>query len=307
MISFRYIFVNSLLVGAVTLGGYSMAQKHGHMETGSTVSAIEVHGHRGSRGTHPENTLPAFQEAVESGAEVLELDLQLTKDDVPVISHDPEIGALCNDEKGQPVTTRIPIRTLTFAEIQKFDCGSRPNPKFPEQKAVPSKFTSLEQFLVWAKKHALKLAYNIETKMTAPREELIAPPKLFAKTVEQLLRKHGAIDKTILQSFDFRTLREAKTLNPKLRLSCLFENTPNFCDATANERAAFASPDWQSVTPEEVKRCHQLGIKVAPWTANSEDSWNKMVQCNVDAIITDYPRKLVDYLKAHPAKKSEKM
>lgn len=268
------------------------------MAAKDTQRVVVIHGHRGSRGTHPENTLPSFEEAVKAGADVLELDLQLTKEDIPVVSHDPEIGKLCRDEKGVAVITPISIRSLTYDQIQKYDCGSMQNPRFPEQSPIPgTRIPSLETFLVWAKKHAPRLEYNIETKMTAPSPELVADPKLFAEKVIAVLKKHGAIQKTILQSFDFRTLRAAHVSEPKLRLSCLFENSKSFCDATVAENGSFASPNWEYVTAEEVAKCHKNKVKVVPWTANTEEAWNHLLQVKVDAIITDYPRKLVSFLR----------
>ena len=77
-------------------------------------SKVVVHGHRGSRGTRPENTLPAFEEGARVGADFLELDVHLSKDDVPIVSHDPVIsGKLCRDEHGNIVKTPTRIRDLT--------------------------------------------------------------------------------------------------------------------------------------------------------------------------------------------------
>ena len=88
---------------------------------------IEVHGHRGARALRPENTLPAFEYAIEQGVDVLELDMAITKDDVVVVSHDPILEP--------PVCTgpaaKIAIHTLTLAEIRQWDCGGTQNPAFP--------------------------------------------------------------------------------------------------------------------------------------------------------------------------------
>lgn len=301
----KNILILWVLVFLALTGGIAVAKAKDAVAAKDAVKdaakGVVVHGHRGSRGTHPENTLPAFQEAVDAGAQVLELDLQLTRDDVPLVSHDPEIGTLCDDENGKPVTTPIPVRTLTFAQIQKYTCGARINPRFPEQKIIPgTRLPSLEAFLTWAKKNAAGLEFNIETKMTAPRAELVADPKLFAERVVALFKKHGVVNKTILQSFDFRTLRAARAIEPKLRLSCLFEDQKSFCDASAAEHATFASPNWEYVTAEEIARCHAKNIQVVPWTANTEEAWKKLLDTKADAIITDYPKKLITYLKNLP-------
>lgn len=256
---------------------------------------IKIHGHRGSRGTHPENTIPAFEEAVSAGADVFELDLQMTKDGIPVLSHEPLLDpALCRHRGGKELTAPIAIRTLTAKQVADFECGHRANPRFAEQKLVPgTAIPTLDDFLSWANKHAPEaMEFNIETKMTAPQPEWVADPLEFTNAVVAQLKKHGAIDRTILQSFDFRTLVHAKKIEPKLRLSCLFETEKDFCRRTKDVGAQFASPDYQLVTPEEVAACHQNGIQVVPWTANTPDIWMQMKSAGVDAIITDYPRRL---------------
>lgn len=259
----------------------------------------QIHGHRGSRGTHPENTLPAFSEAVKAGAHVLELDLQLSKDGIPVLSHDPYLGPLCTDATGKPLEKPIPIRRLTVREIQTYECGRRGNPKFPEQaKMTGVRIPTLDELLAWTQKHAPKLELNIETKMTAPDATLIADPTEFAGSVFSVLKKHGALSRTILQSFDFRTLHSMHRLAPEVRLSCLFEKEEDFCRRTREEKAQIASPNLKLVTKAEVKRCHDVGIQVVPWTANTNEEWASLREMGVDAIITDFPRRLADFFHA---------
>ena len=81
----------------------------------------------------PENTIPAFEHAIAVGADVLELDLGVTRDKILVVSHDPALdSSIC---KGWP--HRTPIRLLSFNQLKKVDCGSLKNPEFPKQKPVP--------------------------------------------------------------------------------------------------------------------------------------------------------------------------
>src|ERR1700722_7996848 len=90
---------------------------------------ILVHGHRGARARRPENTLPAFQYAIEQGVDAIELDVLVTKDNVVVVLHDPEINAaICLGPK-----PGIAIRALTLAELREYDCGAKRNPLFPMQ------------------------------------------------------------------------------------------------------------------------------------------------------------------------------
>jgi glycerophosphoryl diester phosphodiesterase len=288
------LLLSTFLVGCQTTNPGNQTMKI----PAQTLEKLSVHGHRGSRGTHPENTLPAFQEAVASGAQVLELDMQLTKDDVVVISHEPDLTAAhCRYTTGKPILAPIPIRSITAKELGQFECGMVPQERFPDQKQIAGvPMPTLESFLIWKKKNAPKLEMNIETKMTADDPKWIPDPEFFARRVIATLKQNGGVEKAILQSFDFRTLAAAKKLEPRLRLSALFEHEKGFCEATALVGAQFASPEQSLVTAEEVARCHALKIEVAPWTANQPSDWKRLLECGVDAIITDYPRRLIGYL-----------
>ncbi|MBV8820494.1 MAG: glycerophosphodiester phosphodiesterase, partial [Acidobacteriaceae bacterium] len=90
---------------------------------------IQVHGHRGARAMRPENTIPAFEYAIRAGVDVLEMDVAVTKDNVLVISHDPHL----NPEICEGPAPNALIHSLTFEQVQKYDCGTLRNPRFPAQ------------------------------------------------------------------------------------------------------------------------------------------------------------------------------
>ena len=114
-------FSLSLILIALAVTGMCQAQ-----------SKILVHGHRGARAVLPENTIPAFEHAIEAGADVIELDLAVTRDNVPVVSHDPVLKeTLCQGDG----PTRV-IREMTLAELKRWDCGSLRAPGFPRQQPV---------------------------------------------------------------------------------------------------------------------------------------------------------------------------
>ncbi|MBI1860636.1 MAG: hypothetical protein HYR96_06940 [Deltaproteobacteria bacterium] len=268
---------------------------------GAQEKRVLVHGHRGSRGTHPENTLPAFEEAIEAGAEVLELDLQLSKDGVPIIWHDFELSPKICQKAG--ATLPVAIHTLTMDEIKTFDCGSLSQSRFPDQKRIEAlHLSTLDGLFQWVAglKKAGKLnrpiQFNIETKMTGTEP---ADPSIFAKTAIDIIRKAGVLDSTILQSFDFRTLVAARKIEPKLRLSALFETKGDYCLEVKKIGAQILSLEFSRLTQAVVKQCHDMGIEIAPWTLNTEREWKSAIEMGVDAIITDYPRRLKTYLATH--------
>lgn len=292
----KYLLSIFCLTGIFVVSCHSISTRSG------AEGGLLVHGHRGSRGTHPENTLPAFREAVAAGANALELDMHLSKDDVIFIAHDSVVsGKLCRDANGKKVSVPIPIRSLTAKQLKRYDCGSVKNPLFPEQQQVKgTPMPTLEELLDWVSKNAPQVDLNIETKMDAANPSMNPEPKFFVEKMLELLHKYHLVDRSILQSLDFRTLVEAKKLEPSLRLSALVEFDKNFCELTKKTEAQIASPDFKLVTPEEVARCHAQGIQVLPWTVNTEKDWKLALADGVDGIITDYPRKLKAFLKSIP-------
>jgi glycerophosphoryl diester phosphodiesterase len=262
------------------------------------TAQIQVHGHRGARAVRPENTIPAFQYAIEQGVDVLELDMAVTKDNVVVVSHDETMNpAYCTGPAG---STRV-IREMTFAELQQWDCGGKANPQFPKQQAIPgTRVPTLDAVFALAKR--AKVEFNIETKMSPAHPEWTPAPEEFARLVLAVIKKHGLENRVILQSFDYRTLHAMKSLAPAIRRSALFptkreEAGLDFVAVAKAGGATIVSPIHQLVTPEKVAAAHAAGLQVVPWTANTAADWEKLVAAKVDAIITDDPAALIAFLK----------
>jgi len=257
------------------------------------AGSILVHGHRGARAIRPENTIPAFEYAIKAGVDVLELDMAVTKDDVVVVSHDPVLNPeIC---KG-PGTPR-PIRTLTLSELRQWDCGGLRNPKYPKQTPMPgARIPTLDEVFVLSSRG--KFEFNIETKIFADHPEYTPSPEKFAQLVLECVRRHGLESRVILQSFDFRTLHVMKSLDPRIRLSALYEKGPDsFVDVARRAGAPIVSPEKDLVTRQKVKAAHAAGLQVVAWTANTRPAWDALVAAGVDAIISDDPAALIAYLK----------
>ncbi len=268
---------------------------------------LEVQGHRGARWVKPENTLPAFQYALETGVDTLELDMVVTKDNQVVVSHDPHINKdICLDADGKRVTTEIAIRTLTLEQLKKYDCGSLVNPRFKEQQVVPkTPMPTLDEVFQLVEKSKLPVAkrvlFNIETKSEEAKPELTPTPEEFVKLVLAVVQKHKMLKRVTLQSFDFRTLKAAKTLEPKLSLPMLLEDRPKeegtLVKLVKEYNASVLSPHFEWLTAQDVQDMHKLGVKVMPWTANTANDWKKLIAIGVDGIITDNPKELINFLK----------
>ncbi|MBE7157672.1 MAG: glycerophosphodiester phosphodiesterase [Rhodospirillales bacterium] len=258
--------------------------------------SIAVHGHRGARAQRPENTLPAFRYAIAAGADALEMDMAVTKDDVIVISHDPMLESpVCSspDEQGKAL-----IRGLTFAEVEKWDCGAVPNPKFPTQTPVPhTPMPTLAQVLDLAAQGSF--LYNIETKSFPEHPDYTPAPAQFVAMFYREVQKRNLQQRVILQSFDWRTLREMKKLDRRIPRSALTDSDRRSFVAIAQEaEATIVSPYFTLVTPAKVQEAHQAGLQVVAWTANKPSEWDPLIAAQVDAIISDDPAALLAYLRA---------
>jgi glycerophosphoryl diester phosphodiesterase len=254
-----------------------------------------VHGHRGARARRPENTLPAFEYAIQQGVDALEMDMAVTRDNIIVISHDPILhGPVCTGPKESAV-----IHQLTLAEVRQWDCGAVRNPRFPTQKVVPgTRMPTLDDVFQLAPRG--NFDYNIETKSFVDKPEYTPPPEEFVRLVLDKIRQYHMEKRIILQSFDWRTLVAMKKIAPEIRLAALTEFDQRAFPAIAAEaQAGIVSPEFHLVTPAKVAAAHAAGLQVVPWTANTPPDWDRLIQAKVDAIISDDPAELIAYLKKH--------
>ncbi len=293
---------------------------------GEMPRKIEVHGHRGARASRPENTIPAFEFAIAAGADALELDMAVTKDNVIVVSHDPVLHPpVCTGPQPRAI-----IHNLMLAEVKQWDCGSTRNPEFATQQTVPgTRMPTLDEVFALAKNGTFK--FNIETKSIpkTPTEaqinaalkhagialdspvaadtratmlqvgpDVTPPPDEFARLVLEKIRKYHLEKRVVLQSFDFRTLHAMKKIAPEIKLSALYGGPPrSFVEIAKEAGADIVSPVYPLVTPEQVSAAHSAGLEVLPWTANKPEDWDRLIRAGVDGIITDDPAGLVEHLK----------
>ena len=150
-----------------------------------SAAAFDLQGHRGTRGLAPENTLAAFRTAIDLGVTTLEMVVAVTKDDVLGISHDPVLNPdLVRGPDGKWIDAGPPIRSLTLAELKRYDIG-RLNPaskyaqQFPEQKPVDGeRFPTLAEFFAAV---GPDVRFNIEIKTDPTKPDLTVDPVRFAQ------------------------------------------------------------------------------------------------------------------------------
>jgi glycerophosphoryl diester phosphodiesterase len=290
--------------------------------------ALDLQGHRGTRGHAPENTLPAFERALQIGVTTLELDVGVTADGVVVIAHDPYLNpAFTRDAAGQWLQgARGPlIKTLTHAQLQAYDVG-RINPDTPYAKTFnlqqPHDGTRIPTLAALFDRvktlRADTLRFNIETKVNPSRPEDTVAPDVMTRALLKVVRDAGMTQRVAIQSFDWRTLRLVQQLAPSIPTMYLTVQTSNNDNLQTGEWTAglmFAdhgsapkmvkasggtvwSPNASAVTESLVKEAQSLGLKVIPWTINNPADMERLIGWGVDGIITDYPDRLRAVMQA---------
>ncbi len=274
---------------------------------------VQVQGEMGSAGTRPGNTMPSFEAAIAAGADVIEMDMQVTKDNVIVISHDPILHPpYCSGPKPDAV-----IHELTLDEIRQWDCGGTRMPTLDEVFGLASrgKFLFNIETKIVPQRLTLEEARAMVLSVAQPKPsgedldrharalmlqgpEMTPPPEEFARMVLAEIRKHHLESRVILESFDFRTLIAMKKLEPRIQLSALCMG-PNldFVKIGKESGARIISPLLTFVTADQVRAAHAAGLQVLPWVANEPADWDRLIAAGVDSILTDYPADLIAYLK----------
>ncbi len=259
-------------------------------------------GHRGCRGLMPENTIPAMKKALDLGVQTLELDVVISKDKQVVVSHDTYMSsAIAQKPDGTPVSAdeqkTINLYQLTYAEIKKFDVGSKPHPEFGQQQKFPVYKPLLSDLLdsvdTYAKANGLPLPkFNIEIKSMPATDGVYHPaPAEFVELVLGVCRTKNLGKRLIIQSFDARPLQLIHKQFPDITLSYLTANPKSLTEnlATLGFTPYAYSPYYKTVTSETVKACHQQGMLIIPWTVNTKAEIASLAELGVDGIISDYP------------------
>ena len=231
---------------------------------------MKVIAHRGYSGQYPENTMLAYEKAVEAGCDELEIDVQMTRDGVLVILHDETVERT-TDGKGF-------IKDLTYQELRKFNVNAR----FGDQYGF-NPIPSFEEYLDWVRKK--NVTTNIELKNRKYYYE-----GLEERTLE-LVQDYGLEDRVMLSSFNHVSLLKCKQLAPDIECGILVSK-PEIWNA-----GYFAStyglecyhPDVLSLTKATVDDCVKYGIKVNAWTINGMEELQKLYAWGCDGVITNYP------------------
>ena len=220
--------------------------------------------HRGAKGYEPENTLQAFQKALDLNAEGIELDVHLSADGHIIVIHDSTIDKMTNG-KGF-------VNTLSLPELKSFLINGKHE--------IP---TLNEVFDLVNKKCLI----NIELKS---RDALHCVSTLIEEYVSD---KNWNYNHFLVSSFDWNALQEVHNLNQNIPIGVLTETDLNLALAFAETiKAKAIHPYYHLLTLEKTKEIQAKGFLVFPWTVNIEEDIQKIKSYKVDGIITDFPDKI---------------
>lgn len=267
-------------------------------------SVFDKQGHRGCRGLMPENTIPAMIKALDLGVTTLEMDIAITKDNSPILSHDQWFAQDITTKPdgsymGEREERKFVIYWMTYEEVKRFDVGLKPHPRFPQQQKLKVVKPLLSDVIDTAEKHSLTTGrplpyYNIETKTNPEFDGVFHPkPEEFVDLLIAVVKQKRIQERTIIQSFDFRTLQYLHKKYPAIKTAMLIEN---FDKRSLEEQLTalefvptIYSPAYTLVNDKLVNDCHRQNIKIIPWTVNDKNEIERLKALGVDGIITDYP------------------
>ena len=266
----------------------------------------DLHGHRGCGGLMPENTIPAFDQAVELGCDYIEMDVVISGDGQVIVSHEPWMRAtLCLDPQGRAIAPdqerALNLFQMTTAQIQAYDCGSLEQADFPEQEQRKAHKPTLREVVEAVDEYALlnglmNPGFNIEIKSQPEWYGTYQPqPKAYVEAVLATIDSLGIADRCIIQSFDPAILEAVYAAYPSMTIALLVDNKDSWKKnlKTLSFTPAIYSPHFELADEELVEDLHLEDIEIVVWTVNEEADIKRMLDLGIDGIISDYPDRVV--------------
>jgi glycerophosphoryl diester phosphodiesterase len=235
---------------------------------------MKITGHRGASGIAPENTISAIKQAISDGADFIEIDIHLTKDEHIILMHDEHVDRTTNG-KGL-------VRDLTFTEIRKLNAGSWFDPKF-----VGERVPALKEVIELVKG---RLHVNIEIKSNA------FLPAHIEKLI-QLIHDSDFKEHCILTSFQRSYIEMIHHISPELRTGLIMNYMPHPRKMLFEDSFDVLSCNYQLVNRDMVNALHSSEKEIHVWTVNEKEDFFQMKEYGVDNVITNFPgtfRKLLD-------------
>ncbi|MBU1565610.1 MAG: glycerophosphodiester phosphodiesterase [Proteobacteria bacterium] len=258
-----------------------------------------IAAHRGYRAKHPENTFSAFHASI-GRCHFIELDIQISKDFVPIVIHDPTLARTSNAKtlRRQLGIKSLSVSDWTLLQLKTLDVGSWfleadpfatiANQKIsPEEisRILPEKIMTLEEVLLHPSLR--KLPVNVEIKDHKGKKQ----HKQVVETVMDVVKKTGAADRVLISSFNHDYLVIAKTFDPKISLGVLqdYSHPHDLIEYLRSLGAAAYHPSDSIVDGQLIRTLRAAGIGVNVYTVNSKDRQKELFRMGVTAVFTDFP------------------
>jgi glycerophosphoryl diester phosphodiesterase len=226
--------------------------------------------HRGASGSFPENTLAAFRAAIEAGAEMCELDVQLTRDGAIVVIHDDTVDRTTGGIGA--------VAMMTLAEMKRLDAGAKFSDRFAGER-IPT----LEEVFDLVEG---RCALNIEIKSEGLETK-----------VTELICTRNAFGWTLVSSFDWAALARIRHIAPEIRVGLLASRWPARLIGAATEmKAAAINPRVDIVTEDLCIAAHGREMSVYAWTVDEPAEMRRLIAYGVDGIMTNWPERLGEVL-----------
>lgn len=238
-----------------------------------SLTAPWIIAHRGFKMKYPENTLVAFQAAIDVGAPMIELDVMLSRDRKLVVIHDVTLERTTNGHG--------PVKDYTLEELKRLDAGSWFHPDFKDQR-----LPELAEVLKLANGRVIT---NIEIKSNA--YEPNHPTDAIERQVVDLIKQKNALDEVLISSFNPAILRQISKMTERPALALITANpaddhTVEFC---LDINAFSWHPHQRILTANQVKMMRRAGIRVFPFNVDTPEDCARMIGMKVDGVITDDP------------------
>jgi glycerophosphoryl diester phosphodiesterase len=239
----------------------------------SAADRIVVIAHRGEHRAHPENTLPAFQAAIDAGADSFELDVRTTSDGRLVLMHDARVDRTTNGSGA--------VRAMTFDQIRALDAGAKFSPRF-----AGAKVPSFEEALALA--HG-KIGVYVDSKDIAPADLAVALAK--ADMLNSVVIYGGA-----------GFLKKVQALNPSLKVMPEAYSAVTLEKLLLDLKPRVVAFDAGDFTGDAIAVAKRAGVDIYVdrlGSADNASAWQDAVDRGAAGIQTDRPAELVEYLRSH--------
>ena len=233
------------------------------------------------------------------------MDVVISKDKQVVVSHDPYFNEdITTKPDGNYLSEnerkKLVLYQMTYDEISRFGVGMKVHPKFQQQKKIKAVKPRLSELIDSVEnytkvKNISGKFYNIETKSTPSTDNIYHPePAEFVDLLVQVIKDKAIASRTIIQSFDLRTLQYLHQKYPSLKTALLIEHAGTVKDHVAKLGfiPTIYSPEYHLVNQTVIRECKETGMQIIPWTVNNVSKMKELKEWGVDGIITDYPNLL---------------